>query len=444
MRDKELLLFRQMKQEDILHNVSFLTSNVHHNSYTQADLANIYFETIHRLLSFGCAHKVKGNLWHIYLTYLLVCHENPYSLFFENQPVLAQNQDKHLQSIAFHDFEIFRELFSFAFVELEKALGIESSMYAFLVDEIEVTKVNDIAANDTVTKSSEALEVLASSLAKAGTTAEFAQLLTTFYSKFGIGDFAFFKAFRIDDSKQSTLQLQPILEVAENTLEDLVGYHIQKEKLIANTDAFIKGNRANNCLLYGDAGTGKSSSIKGILNRYYDKGLRIIELSKHQFKQLPLLIELIRTRNYRFIIYMDDLSFEEFEIEYKYLKAVIEGGIENRPDNVLLYATSNRRHLIRESFADRSNDFREKHMNDTVQEKLSLVARFGITIYFGAPDKKEYEDIVLELARTHQLTLPEEELLLLAHRWEINHGGRSGRAATQFIDDLVGKHTRHN
>ena len=144
------------------------------------------------------------------------------------------------------------------------------------------------------------------------------------------------------------VQIVPITKIAHVHLDDLVGYELAKKKLIENTEAFVQGRKANNCLLFGDAGTGKSSSIKGILNEYYDQGLRIIEFYKHQFQDLNDVIAQVKNRNNRFIIYMDDLSFEEFEIEYKYLKAVIEGGLERKPENVLIYATSSRRHLIRE------------------------------------------------------------------------------------------------
>ena len=201
----------------------------------------------------------------------------------------------------------------------------------------------------------------------------------------------------------------------------------------------MSGKRANNCLLFGDAGTGKSSSIKGILNQYYDRGLRIIEVYKHQFHHLNDVIAQIKNRNYKFIIYMDDLSFEEFEIEYKYLKAVIEGGLEKKPDNILIYATSNRRHLVREKFSDKEERRDDLHASDTVQEKLSLVSRFGVSIFFCAPDKKEFQKIVKVLAERYQIKMPEEELLLEANKWELSHGGLSGRTAQQFIDYLCGK-----
>ena len=234
-------------------------------------------------------------------------------------------------------------------------------------------------------------------------------------------------------------KIVPITNIAHVHLDDLVGYEIAKQKLIDNTEAFVKGKQANNCLMFGDAGTGKSTSIKAIINQYYDQGLRMIEVYKHQFQDLNSVIAQIKNRNYKFIIYMDDLSFEEFEIEYKYLKAVIEGGLEKKPDNVLIYATSNRRHLVREKFSDKEERNDDLHTNDTVQEKLSLVARFGVTIYFGAPDKKEFQNIVKTLAKKYQVQIPEEELLAEANKWELSHGGLSGRTAQQFINYLLGK-----
>ena len=165
----------------------------------------------------------------------------------------------------------------------------------------------------------------------------------------------------------------------------------------------------------------------------------MIEVYKHQFQDLNDVIAQIKNRNYKFIIYMDDLSFEEFEIEYKYLKAVIEGGLEKKPENVLIYATSNRRHLIRETFRDKTDRDEELHINDTVQEKMSLVARFGVTIYYGSPDKKEFQHIVTELALVNGIDMTEKELLLEANKWELSHGGLSGRTAQQFIDYLLGK-----
>ena len=232
----------------------------------------------------------------------------------------------------------------------------------------------------------------------------------------------------------------PITATGDMTLDDLVGYESQKQKLIENTEAFVSGRTANNVLLFGDAGTGKSTSVKAILNQYYSRGLRMIEVYKHEFKDLSHVISEIKNRNYRFIIYMDDLSFEEFEIEYKYLKAVIEGGLETKPENVLIYATSNRRHLIRETWSDRSDMSQDElHRSDTMQEKLSLAARFGVTIGFYRPNQKEYFNIVTTLAKKYpQIKLSDEELRAEANKWELSHGGISGRTAEQFIHYLAG------
>ena len=206
--------------------------------------------------------------------------------------------------------------------------------------------------------------------------------------------------------------IDPIVNVEHIYFKDIVGYELQKHKLIENTEAFVNGKEANNVLLFGDAGTGKSSGVKAVLNEYYSRGLRMIEVYKHQFKDLSDVLEQIKDRNYKFIIYMDDLSFEDYELEYKYLKAILEGGLGKRPDNVLIYATSNRRHLIREKFSDKRELDDDLHNNDTVQEKLSLAARFGVTIYYGSPDKRQFQSIVKALAKRHQLDIPEEELLL--------------------------------
>lgn len=281
---------------------------------------------------------------------------------------------------------------------------------------------------------------LAVSLSSAESDAAFQKTVTEFYRGFGVGKFGLNKAFHIRmDEGASQVDIEPITRVEHISLDDLVGYELQKAKLIENTEAFIEGRAANNVLLFGDSGTGKSSSIKAILNQYYDRGLRMIEVYKHQFRGLSDVLEQIKDRNYKFIIYMDDLSFEEYEIEYKYLKAIIEGGLGIKPQNVLIYATSNRRHLIRESFRDKRELDEDLHKNDTVQEKLSLVARFGVTIYYGSPEKKEFQKIVRVLAKRYHVEMPEEELLLEANKWELSHGGLSGRTASQFITHLLGK-----
>ena len=279
---------------------------------------------------------------------------------------------------------------------------------------------------------------LSRALEEAKDTEAFQREVAGFYREFGVGKYGLNKAFRIEDDRHRA-SIEPVVNVEHVYLDDIVGYELQKKKLTENTESFIEGRAANNVLLFGDAGTGKSSCIKAILNEYYDRGLRIIEVYKHQFHALSSILEQIQDRNYKFIVYMDDLSFEESELEYKYLKAIIEGGLGRKPKNVLIYATSNRRHLIRERFSDKRELDDELHVNDTVQEKLSLVARFGVTIYFGAPDKKEFQNIVKVLAGRHGIHMDLEELYQEANKWELTHGGLSGRTAAQFITYLLGK-----
>ena len=290
-------------------------------------------------------------------------------------------------------------------------------------------------------KVSEKVQALSEKLEQAKDEKDFFDIVTGFYKEYGVGMFGLNKAFRIQDRNDGEIHFLPINNMDKVMLDDLIGYEIQKQKLVDNTEAFVKGKKANNVLLFGDSGTGKSTSIKAIVNEYYDQGLRMIEIYKHQFKDLSNVIARIKNRNYRFIIYMDDLSFEEFEIEYKFLKAVIEGGVETKPDNILIYATSNRRHLIKENWSDRDDveSSNGMHRSDTMEEKLSLVHRFGVTINYSKPTQKEYFNIVIQLARRNGIHMSDQDLCAEANKWELSHGGISGRTAQQFINYLMGK-----
>lgn len=429
MRTNELMLYKNMEYGEILRDMTFLIENSESEYYNREDLRSLLFECVNALLELSVSHGFEGNLWHTYLTYLLASDENAYSTSCE----IVGEVDGSINQIALHDFEIFKELFDYDFSRVEKDLDAEC--FQILMDYKNVTgggKVFNRRIRDRICD-------LSRSLGSASDVDDFKRKITQFYKEFGVGKLGLHKAFRVEHPEHGDVQIVPITNIAHVHLDDLVGYEIAKKKLIDNTKAFVEGRKANNCLLFGDAGTGKSSSIKAILNQYYDQGLRMIEVYKHQFKDLNDVIAQIKNRNYKFIIYMDDLSFEEFEIEYKYLKAVIEGGLEKKPENVLIYATSNRRHLIRETFRDKADRDEELHTNDTVQEKLSLVARFGVTIYFGSPDKKAFQEIVRVLAEKNNIHMPEDQLLLEANKWELSHGGLSGRTAQQFIDYLAGQ-----
>ena len=424
---RECILYRDFEQGELLEKMTMLMEDISHPKVLYGKDGE-YFACIHQLVEMAGTYGFAGNLWHDYLTYLLVNHENAFSTACE----IVGPVEGTINAFAMHDFEIFKQLYDFDLKELEKIYpSVDSSLITDYQNINEGSKVFNKRIRDRIC-------TLAQKLAKAESTEEFMDDMVQFYKEFGVGKLGLHKAFRIDGTV-TPARIVPITNIAHVHLDDLVGYEIAKKKLIDNTEAFVQGRPANNCLLFGDAGTGKSSSIKGILNQYYDQGLRIIEAYNHQFKDLNDIIAQVKNRNYKFIIYMDDLSFEEFEIEYKYLKAVIEGGLEKKPDNILIYATSNRRHLVREKFSDKEERRDDLHSSDTVQEKLSLVARFGVSIFFCAPDKKQFQNIVKTLAERHQVEMPEEELLLEANKWELQHGGLSGRTAQQFIDYLCGK-----
>jgi hypothetical protein len=397
--------------------------------FVREAITNRIYTQINRLLDIATEYGFNRNLWHNYLTYLLVTTENPFSITCEKTGA----KEGTVNDFAKNDFKIFKALFDYDFAPLEQKLGINCFS---VISDYDAIEKSSSRYNKSV---SEKVQLLSRLIEQAQDEHEIFRCVTEFYRDYGVGMFGLNKAFRI--SKVSgQLELLPITNTQEVRLTDLVGYEIQKKKLVDNTKAFVEGRKANNVLLFGDSGTGKSTSVKAILNEYYKDGLRMIEIYKHQFEDLSAVIARIKNRNYKFIIYMDDLSFEEFEIEYKYLKAVIEGGLENRPDNVLIYATSNRRHLIRETWNDRSDmeNNEELHRSDTMQEKLSLVARFGITINFSAPAQKEYFTIVTELAKRQGIRLSEEQLCIEANKWELSHGGMSGRTAQQFITYLAG------
>ena len=407
----DLILYRDLKFEDTIRMFCALDKNSTNVS-----------KTISKMLEVAGEYGLHGNLWANILALALAYNENVYSKATE----IVGETSGSINTFAIHDFKILRELIQFV-----------PNINGDLLREIYHYEGNGRDSKLVNTRVRDRILRLSKQLIEADSDNEFKDIITEFYKEYGVGKFGLNKAFRIEEGTDlKTANIIPITRVEHVYLNDIIGYDLQKKKLTDNTESFINGKPANNCLLYGDAGTGKSSSVKAIVNEYYDKGLRIIEIYKHQFRYLSDILEQLKDRNYKFIIYMDDLSFEESELEYKYLKAILEGGFGRRPENVLIYATSNRRHLIRESFRDKTETDEELHTRDTVEEKLSLSARFGEKIYYGSPDKREFNSIVLSLAKKHNIDMDEGEILSKANMWELSHGGMSGRSATQFITYL--------
>lgn len=405
---ESLILFNNITNKDILDSVLELKTN----SINKC-------EAVSKLVTFGLKNKFTGNLWHCYLAYVLAYNENPFSIAAENKGKITGDV-----SLVMHDMQIYYDYFN---LDLNRLFG----EYANQIIDFSMNRKNYDFYNKDILK---IITELSNNLVNSKNVDEFYHSLLSFYQKYGVSDMGFHKAFRISNSGD----LIPIKDVLKVEFSDLVGYEYQKEQLIYNTKCFVSDKYANNVLLYGDAGTGKSTSIKAILNMFYKDGLRIIEVYKNQMSDVANLIAKLKKRNYYFVIYMDDLSFEESEIEYKHLKSIIEGGLEAKPRNVLVYASSNRRHLIKETTADNATIMDDLHRNETAAEKLSLASRFGLQILYMSPSNQEFKTIVKELAKKHKIKISEDELLKQATIWEMQHGGLSGRTAEQFIMYISG------
>lgn len=230
-------------------------------------------------------------------------------------------------------------------------------------------------------------------------------------------------------------EIIPVSHPDPVSLSELYGYEFQREQVIGNTLALLAGRPAQNTLLYGDAGTGKSSTVKAIVNEYSDRGLRLIEVTKDQLRDIPFIMEKISHNPLKFIIFIDDLSFTSDDACFGALKAMLEGTVSAKSDNIAIYATSNRRHLVKESFADRTGD--DVHRNDTMQEQISLSSRFGLSVNFGRPEKKEYLNIVTQLAKKNGIYVDGQQLSIEAEAFALAGKGRSARTAKQFINQLV-------
>ena len=381
------------------------------------------------LASFATEFGLSGNVWQHWLTYNLMMHDNAFTLACERREVLP---DSTLVKLAERDLGIFMELFKTKESDFDEDEGLLPLMLDYMAP----------YDCECITDAGRRIKELSCRLAEAEDIKEFTRTLIDHYEKHGAGMYGLYNAFRVDPAtgSEAEFKLVPVADSADVSLDDLIGYESQKQTLRDNTEAFVNGHFANNVLLYGDSGTGKSTSVHALMHEYSDRGLRLIEVSKTDRSKLPQILSAIKRRNYRFILFLDDLSFEENESDYKELKAMLEGALETRSDKVLIYATSNRRHLIRETWGDRSDmEYHEDvHRSDTMEEKLSLASRFGVTIYYPKPDPREYLEIVRSLAARKGIELSGKELEDAARKWELRHGGMSGRTASQLITWLDG------
>ncbi|MGI5911676.1 MAG: ATP-binding protein [Syntrophomonadaceae bacterium] len=369
---------------------------------------NSQLEKVNAFSNFLFVYFSTGKKLRDYLIELIVHDDNPFSRAAETKAYA--DIDPCLIQAARSDLDKLAVIINLNFAVLAQKLGLQSSNWYY-----ELAKVEPVTD-----KSGSFWPVSVEEMAR-------------YYARNSRGTVSKYKALRWASGRLLTGIKHP----DPVKLKDLIGYERQKEQLCLNTEKFLATGIANNVLLYGSRGTGKSSMIKALLNEYENRNLCLVEIGREHLKDLPFLVSHLREYPAKkFIIFIDDLSFEDYETEYKGLKAVMEGSLEGQVPNVLIYATSNRRHLVREYFSDRNAVDAEVNVRDTMEEKLSLADRFGLTISFAPPMLKDYLNIVENLAAKRGLHINQEKLRSQALEWERSHHGPSGRTARQFIDSL--------
>ncbi len=407
----ELLICRSLLDDDIL---QCLEAYLEHPS----DI-HMQYEFAARLIDSAEEFGLSGNLLRAYLLNRLANDDNIVARSVERS---KGHISASLRSAFVHDLEVLEPL-------------LRETPSAFLT----LSLLDDYTPGEaTMTPGIAGLQGV---LKRPWTPAKLADALTEYYLRFGCGDISAYRAFRWDekDGLIGIRHFEPI------RFTDLIGYMSQKKELQSNTLAFLAGRPANNVLLVGARGTGKSSSVKALANEYFSMGLRLVQITKPQLASLPRIMETLRRfASKHFILFLDDLSFEDNEVEYKYLKSTIEGGVESRPENVLIYATSNRRHLIKETWRDREGGEDEVYKADSMNETISLSDRFGLIINYRSPNQNEYLAIIDYHLRANGVILPPEELRILGQRWEMEHSGRNGRTAQQFVTHYLGQMKEDN
>ena len=357
---------------------------------------------------------LSGNLLPQYLLHIFTHNANLVSETMERTGLPPGNS---LRQAFYHDIEVLYPLLT---LPTSNVLGAE------LLDHYEPTQNIYNKTEDFLIPWIEAAQ----------SSRDYAEALLTFYARYGYGDLASYVVFHWDDAAG---RIRGVEHFERVQMKNLIGYQRQKEQLIQNTRAFVQGKPANHVLLVGARGTGKSSAVKALVTEYEDNGLRLVQVMKEQLRKLPEIMNTLR--NYagrKFILFLDDISFEDSDAEFKAVKSAIEGGVSSCPPNVRLYATSNRRHLVRETWRDREQD--ELYRDDSINETISLSDRFGLVVHYHTPDQDEYLAIIDHMLMQKGIHLSPEELRIAGLRWEMTHSGRSGRTAQQFVAHYLGIH----
>lgn len=422
-------VYRELLESPVVSKLKRLLEYVESNPGNNVKILSRYNEFYHTLMEKGKGCSLKD-----YIIMKILFTDNVYGRLVQgNDPIKKGN---HIRLAAIEDLGSLYQIASFMPEDLKSAITIIESEAPIIKEKFE--KLPQWENTNLLGIEEEHPEILG----KFRSSKDWKELiddLANFHQEHGCGIWAQYKGFLWEgEGLQGVVSLDPI------RLGDLIGYEIERQKVIDNTLNFLEGYPSNNMLLYGGRGTGKSSTVKALLNEYHDRDLRIVEISKEHLASFPKIIRKIKNYPQKFILFIDDLSFEDGKGAFTSLKAVLEGGLETRPSNVVIYATSNRKHLIKESFSDRAglmsaNADDEVRAVDTMQEKLSLSDRFGITVTFATPDQKQYLEIVEGLAKNRGIEIDQEKLFKKAMQWEMWYNARSPRTATQFIDWLEGQ-----
>lgn len=416
-----LLLYQSVMQEPVTQTFLALLQSLQENE-SEFDCLKIYGQWFSQLMA------AELN-WQDYLLLQLLRADNPFTNQVQHQSIDALSTA--LVAAVQHDLRVLQQLY--------QCDGQQLSQWVQEKTGIAIPALSESASNHSVLQEWQQTSLWT----KLKTASDWSTLLpdlADFHRQFGAGSFAMYRAFRWQQGELMGVAYPDLIQ-----LDELVGYEAQKHTLRQNTEALLGGYSALHVLLYGSRGSGKSSLVKALLSAYSPKGLRLVEVGKAELQDLPLIVDRLRNAPQKFIIFVDDLSFEEDDDAYKALKVVLEGNITARPRNVAVYATSNRRHLIREFFGDRPrpSDADEIHAWDTVQEKLSFSDRFGLTLTFEPANQDIYLTIVEHLAKQAEISLDSKELEFRALQWATRHNGRSGRTARQFVDFLRAEQGAH-
>ncbi|EGW36552.1 ATP-binding protein [Desulfosporosinus sp. OT] len=428
-----LAIYRGLLKDSLISKLKELLISLNETNDGLREVINSYHE-----FYFELAKKSTTMSLEDYLLDLIIFDENPFT--FQQQAVQLNSSNRVIEQVAAQDLNRLQLISQLDSASVKAHLA---ELFPNDNDHSLLEKLPEwVLVSDSLDLSNH-LEHIKVCFRASDRWSDCIEDLKKFHRHYGCGLFARYFAFvweRIDGSGY----IRGIESPDPITLDELVEYQTERSRVIENTVQFLKGFPANNVLLYGDRGSGKSSTVKAILNEYHNQGLRMLEIPKAYLADFPLIIRQLKNRTQRFILYVDDLVFGDNEENYTSLKAVLEGGLESKTPNILIYATSNRRHLVKEYFQERAglqsnNRDEEVHAGDTMQEKLSLADRFGINVVFTSPNQTKYLDIVEGIAGRRNLNLERDILHKEALQWALWYNGRSARTARQFVDWLEGQ-----